>query len=100
MKSVFAIVFCLFTCCIAHAQGLAKYVTKDTLFNKHAMGTFVPRITPLVKNEQAIPQNFYTQHLGFFCNEELKMQRAGVPVTFRLGSMDYCNHLEQKPGYR
>jgi len=45
---------------------------------------------------QPVPQNFYAQHLPFFCRQELKMQQAHVPVTFRLGSMDYCNWLEHK----
>jgi hypothetical protein len=49
---------------------------------------------------QPVPQNFYTTNLGFFCRQELHMEQRHVPVTFRLGSMDYCNRLEQKPGYR
>ena len=47
-----------------------------------------------------IPQDLYTTHFGFFCRQELKMQQNHIPVTFRLGSTDYCNWLEQKPGYR
>ncbi len=43
-----------------------------------------------------VPANFYTQRLGFFCRQELKMQNAHIPVTFRLGSMENCNYLEQK----
>ena len=52
------------------------------------------------QNTQAIPLDFYAQHLGFFCKQELKMQQVHVPVTFRVGSMDQCNYLEQKPGYK
>jgi hypothetical protein len=48
---------------------------------------------------KAIPENYYTKGLGFFCRQELKMQQIHVPVTFRLGSMEYVNKLEQKPGY-
>ena len=48
---------------------------------------------------KAIPENYYTKGLGFFCRQELKMQQIRVPVTFRLGSMEYVNKLEQKPGY-
>ncbi len=43
-----------------------------------------------------IPQNLYTQHFSFFCRQELKMQQAHIPLAFRLGSMDYCDMLEQK----
>ena len=52
------------------------------------------------KQPQPIPGDLHTRNFGFFCRQELKMQQAHVPVTFRLGSMDECNRLEQKPGYR
>jgi hypothetical protein len=61
-----------------------------------ALGT--PTVAPAMM--QPIPQSFYATHLGFFCKQELKLQQQRIPVTFRLGSMDYCNRLEQKPGYR
>lgn len=43
-----------------------------------------------------IPADFHTKSFGFFCRQELKMYKANVPVSFRLGSMEYCNMLEQK----
>ena len=52
------------------------------------------------RNEHTIPRDLYTQQLPFFCRQELKMQKAHVPLTFRLGTMDQCNYLEQKPGYK
>ena len=52
------------------------------------------------ENIQVIPIDFYAKHLGFFCRQELKMQQVHVPVTFRVGTMDQCNYLEQKPGYK
>jgi hypothetical protein len=54
----------------------------------------VPVPLPLVARDQ------YTKSFGFFCRQELKMQQAHIPLTFRLGSMEQCNRLEQKPGYR
>ncbi len=84
----------------AHSQQFVhvRQMQKDTIpiGSRQLPLTFAGRSI----NEQSIPQNFYSQHLGFFCRQELKMQQAHVPVTFRLGNMDYCNWLEQKPGYR
>lgn len=54
----------------------------------------------IVTNPHTIPANLHTQHFGFFCRQELHMQQAKVPLSFRLGSMDLCNRLEDKPGYR
>jgi len=60
--------------------------------------------TPLYTFRQSTPQqlpaNLYTKNLGFFCRQELLMDKKNIPVRFRLGSMDYCNYLEQKPGYK
>ena len=40
-----------------------------------------------------------TQHLPFFCRQELTAEkRFGVPLRLRLGSVQYTDWLEQKPG--
>lgn len=47
---------------------------------------------------KALPQNFYKQHLGFFCQQELRLQKlTSLPVYFRVGSKDYVDYLEKKP---
>ena len=84
---------------VSFSQGLSTHITRDTSFLRPPT-TFATVSGHTEKVEQLIPQNYYTQHLGFFCRQELKMQQAKVPVTFRLGSMEQCNRLEQKPGYR
>jgi len=44
-----------------------------------------------------VPSDYYTQHFGFFCDKELKLEKTtGVPFRFRLGSVESCNKLEGK----
>lgn len=100
MSRIAVSVFCLLLPAAAFSQQPLRYAVKDTISLKPLIGTFSPVVDAPHHNVQAIPRNFYTQHLGFFCRQELKMQQVHVPVTFRLGSMEYCNYLEQKPGYR
>jgi len=48
-----------------------------------------------------VKSNYYCNNLGFFCRQELKMDKLTVmPIRFRLGSMNYVNYLEQKPNAR
>ena len=46
---------------------------------------------------ESLPANYYTHNLGFFCRQELKLEKiTAIPFRFRLGSLDYVNKLEGK----
>ena len=45
--------------------------------------------------------NFYANHLGFFCKQEIKFQKfVKVPFKFRLGGVEDCDKLEGKRNWR
>lgn len=48
-------------------------------------------------NKPLLDPRFYVNNMGFFCKQELKLQRLTLlPVMFRLGSVSYCNRMEGK----
>jgi hypothetical protein len=49
-------------------------------------------------NIRVLPQNFYNNHLGYFCKKEVQIQKlTSIPVYFRLGSKEYVDWMERKP---
>ena len=102
MKFTICIAVFLFMHTVSFSQ-MRLIPANDTVTFHSVSGRILNALNTLpgtFQNIQAIPANFYAAHLGFFCKQELKMQQIPVPVTFRVGTMDQCNYLEQKPGYK
>jgi len=48
-------------------------------------------------SESTISENFSTACYGFFCRQELKIEKVTrIPFRFRLGSLQQCNYYEGK----
>jgi hypothetical protein len=44
-----------------------------------------------------IPSDYANSKQGYLCRQEWKMEKmTGVPIRFRLGSLEYVNRLEGK----
>jgi hypothetical protein len=52
---------------------------------------------PVNTSFSAIPSNYYSSRLGFFCKKEIRFETAtGIPFKFRLGSVQTCDWMEGK----
>lgn len=48
-----------------------------------------------------VPADFYHSGMGFFCRNELRLDRIMVvPIRFRLGSLEGCKRQEGYPNFR
>lgn len=93
MKRLFVYAFLAFypLCGSGQTVHLPMPAADTTTIFRHLALKPVPSFKPA-----SVPANLYTQNFGFFCRQELKMYKANVPVSFRLGSMEYCDRLEGK----
>lgn len=57
-------------------------------------------ITKFTANTTVTPviaPDFYVTQLGFFCKQEIKLEKATkIPFRFRLGSVEDCDRMEGK----
>ena len=92
-KTILAItVKLLFSVALLHAQS-----PRDTATQKLIRFYPVSNNTINTVKYPAVAPNFYAKQLPFFCNKELQIQKTtGIPVKFRLSTVEYCDKLEGK----
>lgn len=74
--------------------------------NRDSVKQVVPQLLPTYKAaavlrqpgfQNNLPGDFYAKQLPFFCSKELLVQKkVGIPIKFRLSTVEYCNKLEGK----
>ncbi len=79
-------------------QGFEQFsfTTKTDKQNHYRPANFTSGLTRELK---IIPsaRDSYAQNLSFFCKKEWQFEKAtSIPLRFRLGSLEYTNHLEKK----
>jgi hypothetical protein len=53
---------------------------------------------PPFREVSRISADYAARKMAFFCQEELKCEKlTGIPFRFRVGSLEDCDWLEQKP---
>jgi hypothetical protein len=79
--------------------ALTRYAAQKNRVDQRNMFISVEKTKKNLPGMPAIPE-WKASDLPLFCKIEHQVaQKSRIPVLFRLGSVDYVNYLEQKPGY-
>ncbi|MEO8412477.1 MAG: hypothetical protein ABI472_02415 [Ginsengibacter sp.] len=77
-----------------------NFLLNNKLNSRDSLIHFVSPYSVLVSYQQVKPPvtaNFTTCSYGFFCREELVIEKATrIPLRLRLGSLQQCNYYEGK----
>lgn len=75
----------------------APRVAPSRLEAQDPQGELNARLAMARASDHLVSADFYAQHMGFFCKKEWQLEKSsGVPLRFRLGSVDYCDFMEGK----
>ncbi|TAK46572.1 MAG: hypothetical protein EPO28_02240 [Saprospiraceae bacterium] len=116
MRYFFATILTLLFSTASSAQGLRKYFPADSAsscvnfkikvdylpsvhalpFSPQGFGNYAMPY-PAIFKMQAMPVVYTVSDLPMFCKWEVKLEKAATfPVKFRLGEVQYVEHLEGK----
>ena len=85
----FILIFCSIASTTLLAQLPASTIDKYNFYKKDTLTT--PKFLHI------ITKDYYTKQLGFFCKEEIKLEKATrIPFRFRLGNLQYVDRMEGK----
>lgn len=99
---IYKLIFLLLTFyCISPAfcQPTFTYISSQRVFGTAIIKSLAkPKASvPLVSPSMLISPNFYSTQLGFFCKQEIKLQKAiKIPFVFRISSVQAVDYLEGK----
>jgi hypothetical protein len=81
------------------SQEQNNFFLKNKSFSADSIPcTFSSALNIRSYSKQTISPDFATCKYGFFCKQELKIEKATkVPIRIRLGSLQQCNYYEGKP---
>jgi hypothetical protein len=71
---------------------------KNPFFSSYFLTKDVKTALPVIQTPFfVICADQYTKNFGFFCKKELQFEKTtGLPLKFRLGSVQYCDWMEGK----
>lgn len=97
MKKQIILILCMvFVVSVAFSQDNGMKTNVDAAFKTFYSMYGKPDYLQ-VNKIKVLPSNFYSDNLGFFCKQELKMQAVTLlPIKIRLGSVSYCDWMEGK----
>ena len=77
--------------------GSGLFMARPILPMASAIRDTLPRLSFATMASSRLSPDYYSTHLGFFCKEELVIQKVTrLPLYFRLGSLESCNRMEGK----
>ena len=101
-KANFLIFSMIFVVSCAFCQNLPQNKLTKTLSQQapQAGNAKIFALATTVSPQKILPPitvNYYSAHLGFFCKQEIKMEKiTKLPFKFRLGSVQQCDWMEGK----